>query len=450
MDQLSPSEVAFLRRMIPDMRRYGVKVGVIPPLVLMEGLDGQKVGIDRSAFETEATDTDPLTDEAGFTALCTVKDGSGFVTDVKERVQYGNMFRCVSIDECCLSAWWCIQNEQVELTLACCTPATITRVIRLALTSKTGDCSDLPDLVHLVHTGGTNLTWTSGGAEYWGSRQYSATLTLSCDGANLKADLVISDFTGGTSTTIPCDLTSTGVALGTFTYSGTETDSCGNVTALSGTVDIAVSSWETTGTAVVGVVEFLEDEVPPHDATGPYKTEAEAEACCDVSVELVCADCGTELPYSFPPYITVTLSSKTGTIACLPDSFTIPITPGTVAVLPSQTQIGSYVQPTSTCSISGDKYFVAILMAGCDSATGYLAMELWLGFNTSATVAIGIDPVVTWDFTGGVGSITGGQPYEAGLPIVDCGDDVVLPMTVGTIEPFSGPTSRGTAVVTLS
>ena len=282
-------------------------------------------------------------DDAGFTDICTVTDTNGLVTAVKYRRKFGKMFRCVRVDECCLSAWWCIDNYQVELTLACCTPATLTRVLQFALTNKTGDCTDLPDLVHLVHTGGTDLTWTTGGLEYWGSRQYSATFTLSCDGSDLKGTLAVVDFTGGSATTLTCDLGNTGTALGTFTFSRDVTGPCGTTETLSGTVDIAVASWEDgSGNAITGVVEFGEDEVPPHDAQGPWKTEAEANECC--TFEWLC--CGTEdgLPFS----LTLSLTNKDSGASCFPDTITLPLSSYT----PSPANALYTYGPVTLCTVS--------------------------------------------------------------------------------------------------
>lgn len=65
MTDLTPSEVQFLRQMIPVLKRYRGKVGVIPPLTLVEGIDGQKIGISLPA----ATASDPPYDSTSISSI---------------------------------------------------------------------------------------------------------------------------------------------------------------------------------------------------------------------------------------------------------------------------------------------------------------------------------------------------------------------------------------------
>ena len=199
---------------------------------------------------------------------------------------------------------------EADIAENCCTGASLyeTPGYRLygPIVHGCGACSISGSLRQMTPPNG--LVWTnSAGGSTCGGRVYLS-LTLYCSGTEWRAKGSIRRYLpAGTSTNQDFDigLTLTGLSTleGTITGSGCSPDP----TLL---ISYPCYSYDCTdGTC---------GEVPGPDGT--YGTIEECEAGCGEEPGTIDTDCCSNL---LPSTLTVTVSSKTGSCSCLPDSFTI-------------------------------------------------------------------------------------------------------------------------------
>jgi hypothetical protein len=146
----------------------------------------------------------------------------------------------------------------------------------------------LPDGVYLVNIDGT-LEWsgtgTSGSSWTLGKNSVVGGLTWACDGSDLEVTVDITGFTGGSPVVSPCTLTASPLSLGNWTFTRSISTTCPTSGATysteeTATIALTVASWLDGADPATGVQSIAAGIAPPYDATGPWKTEAEAINCC--------------------------------------------------------------------------------------------------------------------------------------------------------------------------
>lgn len=197
-----------------------------------------------------------------FTAVCTQKNDDGQVVAVKRRLRRKDKsVVCAEVDPCCLPDWYCVDNEWLTVPIGSCCPGSpasglqITRIVYVEFTGKDGESTlTLPDGAFLVYAGqylSTSHFWTGGPGvppASWtlDDRQVQGGVEFACGAGVLSARWNASGFTANAApgyVTAPCLLTGSPLNLGAFTYTKTETASCGISRTLTGTVTVRVSSW---------------------------------------------------------------------------------------------------------------------------------------------------------------------------------------------------------------
>jgi hypothetical protein len=428
----SAAEEQTLRRLARIFANNKPLVAATPPFELraINGGSANSLFINPS-YLNSADDglDDEGEDEAGFTEYCqelATVSGTPVVVNIKRRVTWPDRsVRCITIDECCLPTWWCVENEWIESAQACCAAPPGVKIARLVLLSFTVvsgtltlDDLGLPSGIYLVNESGT-LVWsgteTNGSTWQLGQNLVTGGLTWACDGANLEVSVDISGFSGGTDTVSTCTLTASPLSLGNWTFERTLTTTCKNSgatyeTVQTATIELEVSSWLDGADPATGVQSITEGIAPPWDAGGPWKTEDEAINCCgEMVTELDAAmdeSCPTLCSYSLRRYFKLVLKNVTGGLVATEtgqiDAFTVLSTPNATPPTPcgragTVTTSGSTATPNETPGIT-----LGLLIYPDPPHPSATAMKLRVTAALSLTPGSWVDaqPVGTWTVPG--------------------------------------------------
>lgn len=313
-------------------------------------------------------------DEAGFTYICESQDEYGYGTGellLRTRRADGSV-KCIPLDPCCLSDWYCLQNEVIEGV--CCDPYTpfkALKYVKVSFTDKTGAALELPD--HAIFQHDIEGTGTSGEYRWFGRGTLgkgvvSGGLILECDSAYYYGEMVARFAVVGFESQgayesgavgVDCDWRKESQVLdfGVFDYTAFVPDRCGGITEQEGTVRVTVRPWATGDDPVTGVVEIPPGTAPPPDAGRAYKTEEEAAKCCPLTL----SGCSR----TFPAPRTVYLELQE-VIARFNGASGNPFssTPGNLISVPSSvafrfggTDTGTFPAPTHWYAPTGDGIF---------------------------------------------------------------------------------------------